>query len=488
MVTSSSEDKIMIINCLEELSCCSRCILRFLKVRNDVVSYKNAEAYLKALMDREHDGDVCVPPKRVKRNSCSVCLDILKDSTIKEFCDNIPLKEVDEYSHTDFTTNISLPKSLLIRNHSMYVYLKRKFPGIYSVPDGIEHLKNIFRSLSIHLISDKISKMFNPKSRFSLTVKILYEDNDLETENINKLIRKETGKKLKQQAGNNNIVDILNKCEDKAFTECFPVPPETPNKHTTVEFQCTAEPIWLGGRYLKFSRNMGQTPWIIDNKVLTEYNLQDVIFDSIQQILGYNKEQFTFCASGREDFDVRMLGNGRPFYVQINDPKDDRITFDQCRAIEIEVFKLKLAAIVKLQKIDRQSLKYIKIGEQTKKKQYRALCQIIGLNDVSDVVDTINKFKAPFEILQKTPMRVLHRRTQDVRKKIIYSMEANSVAGHSNLFEVLLTSQAGTYIKEFANGDFQRTRPSLSSILNHQIDIVALDVTNIDLAWPEQQE
>lgn len=84
----------------------------------------------------------------------------------------------------------------------------------------------------------------------------------------------------------NVITEILNKCEDTLFKKYFTVPPVIPDKQTTAKVHCMAEAIWIGGRYLKFSRDMGQTPWIINNKIMTRYNLQDIIFDSIETVLG----------------------------------------------------------------------------------------------------------------------------------------------------------------------------------------------------------
>lgn len=57
--------------------------------------------------------------------------------------------------------------------------------------------------------------------------------------------------------------------------------------------------------------------------------------------------------------------------------------------------------------------------------------------------------------------------------------------GHSNLFELELVTQAGTYVKEFVHGDFERTRPSISSLIGYPSDMVALDCIDIDLVWPE---
>ena len=45
------------------------------------------------------------------------------------------------------------------------------------------------------------------------------------------------------------------------------------------------------------------------------------------------------------------------------------------------------------------------------------------------------------------------------------------------MFRLKLTTQAGTYVKEFVHGDFGRTTPNLREILGiPDLDIIALDV------------
>lgn len=44
------------------------------------------------------------------------------------------------------------------------------------------------------------------------------------------------------------------------------------------------------------------------------------------------------------------------------------------------------------------------------------------------------------------------------------------------VFQLHLTTQAGTYIKEFVHGDLGRTVPNLGEILGCEVDILALDV------------
>jgi len=51
----------------------------------------------------------------------------------------------------------------------------------------------------------------------------------------------------------------------------------------------------------------------------------------------------------------------------------------------------------------------------------------------------------------------------------------------------LLKTQAGTYIKEFAHGDFGRTKPNLGDLLNTETDILQLDVESVDVDWPPRK-
>jgi len=87
---------------------------------------------------------------------------------------------------------------------------------------------------------------------------------------------------------------------------------------------------------------------------------------------------------------------------------------------------------------------------------------------------------------QKTPIRVLHRRTLAVRDKVIHSIVAEFIDNH--WLRLKLVTQAGTYIKEFIHGDLGRTVPNLGTLLNCEADILQLDVIDIDMKLPTLQE
>jgi len=50
-------------------------------------------------------------------------------------------------------------------------------------------------------------------------------------------------------------------------------------------------------------------------------------------------------------------------------------------------------------------------------------------------------------------------------------------------FRLRLTTQAGAYVKEFVHGDFGRTKPNLTMILERFVDILELDVLVCNVIW-----
>lgn len=71
-----------------------------------------------------------------------------------------------------------------------------------------------------------------------------------------------------------------------------------------------------------------------------------------------------------------------------------------------------------------------------------------------------------------------------MRPRTVHKMTATLIPNHPGHFKLTLQTQAGTYIKEFVHGDFNRTMPNLCTLLNRPVDIVALDVDAVELNWP----
>jgi len=80
-------------------------------------------------------------------------------------------------------------------------------------------------------------------------------------------------------------------------------------------------------------------------------------------------------------------------------------------------------------------------------------------------------------IAQRTPVRVSHRRADLVRERVVKGVRV--VRSEGKEAELLVTAEAGTYVKEVLHGDGGRTVPSLAGILGVGCEVLELDVVRI---------
>ncbi len=82
-----------------------------------------------------------------------------------------------------------------------------------------------------------------------------------------------------------------------------------------IHVECSHESVLLYGRYCKLSREVSQTPWLVEgNKTTVHGSVEGHISDNLAPIFG--SDHGVLHGSGREDIDVRMLGRGRPFVME----------------------------------------------------------------------------------------------------------------------------------------------------------------------------
>lgn len=125
--------------------------------------------------------------------------------------------------------------------------------------------------------------------------------------------------------------------------------------------------------------------------------------------------------------------------------------------------------------VDKKFFEELKEIENSKAKSY---CCVVWVKRriTKKECDQLNKL-TNIKVKQKTPIRVLHRRSLMVRDKEIYKVKAEFINPHYFTLHVL--ASAGTYIKEFVHGDLGRTVPSIGQILDSEADILQLDVTQV---------
>ena len=245
-------------------------------------------------------------------------------------------------------------------------------------------------------------------------------------------------------------------------------------------------PLFIGGRYNKFSREIPQTIWPCrechgkgcphchGKGKMYETSVQEIIGD-IALEMAEGKEHF-FHGMGREDIDARMLGDGRPFVLEISQPKKRFIDLDE---LEKQSSEGGLAAFNSLHFVQREAVERYKGAASDK--VYRVRVKPDGKVNKETVVDVALSFKDA-DIDQRTPRRVEHRRADLVRHRRIHWVTADSF--DEDGFDLELETDSGTYVKEFVSGDDGRTQPNFSERLGTQCVVVALDVLAIDYHEP----
>ncbi|GAX78198.1 hypothetical protein CEUSTIGMA_g5640.t1 [Chlamydomonas eustigma] len=272
------------------------------------------------------------------------------------------------------------------------------------------------------------------------------------------------------------------------FRRLYPSPPSSKSStpHVcAVTARLTRAPLLLAGRYLKLRRGMPQSKWIDPDtgQRIGSISLAERIEEAVLPV--YGAAGCKFISGGREDADVRMLGEGRPFVLEILQPKRDHPPQDKLRAVEEELAAADHGArAVQLTPCNRAAVDRIKEAEETKQKTYEVLCwaerpltgeNVTSLLQISDL-----------ELHQDTPLRVLHRRAPKIRSKRIWVEAVKVVEEKPCYFSMRLKTEAGTYVKEFCHGDFGRTSPNLGTLLGGlRTEMVQLDVLAVHIPeWP----
>jgi len=220
--------------------------------------------------------------------------------------------------------------------------------------------------------------------------------------------------------------------------------------------------IYVLGKYQKLTRDMPQTKW---KKKIFKTSVQEIIEKPLlKQTASKNT---SFHGSGREDINVRCLG-WRPFVIEIINPIKRKIDLKQ---VLREVNKSKKVKIKKLKIVDKNVVREIKFADYDK--TYRAIVEfersVLSLKKVDELKNTI--------ISQKTPIRVLKRRSDKMRRRKVKDMKYKLLNKKKVEFEI--RTQSGLYVKELISGDEGRTEPSISSLLDNKVKKIELDVIKI---------
>ena len=240
-------------------------------------------------------------------------------------------------------------------------------------------------------------------------------------------------------------------------------------------------PIFIYGRYRKLSRDIPQTQWYCNRcrgtgcahcegeGKMYPTSVEEIIAEPLLDFT--HGEKATLHGMGREDIDALMLGNGRPFVIEVKKPIIRNVDLQE---LKHSVNKDGRVEIERLCVSERKEIEKIKSLQPDK--SYKVTVRIKDEVDAitfNKVIESLNGIK----ISQRTPTRVSHRRADKIRKRVIYDIALLNL--ENGEAEISIRCQAGTYVKEFVHGDQGRTEPSLASKLGTECSVLYLDVLDV---------
>ncbi|CAL4123594.1 unnamed protein product, partial [Meganyctiphanes norvegica] len=509
---------------LFEIGCCRRCVLIFLGERTvDKYSHENIiNRSIKKIVTQhdleddkikngasEENGDEedeeeeilsCIADhnaKKQKVNTCITCLGLLQwgcsNETVQKMVDVIQLGN---YDAVDMSVVVSLPVSITFRVHCVWAHLLKQCPNFPAVQrvESLTIMKDVWKNLVGPQVSVNTSKKFltGQNIDFALDVKLQYKDDTKDCSILDTLCgptftdRRKMHRKYTDVYTRSSVDYALKKLSDEDILGGCPEPPPTPENPLSFDnMTCQHISFYMAGGLRKVLRSLCLTPYFISKNIKGRKMAENDKNLALTVHFCKTLDDIKFSSSGREDVDVRCLGNGRPFVIEFLNPRKIYFSKQEVADLQKKVNSSSdIVAIRDLQVISKVDTKNLKEGEEEKTKSYSALCFIREGYSESQI-ETLNK-QDEIVLQQKTPLRVLHRRPLAIRPRTVFKMSAQPI--NNFFFKINVTTQAGTYIKEFVHGDLGRTVPNVGSIIGCEVDIIALDVEKVELDWPTRIE
>ena len=318
--------------------------------------------------------------------------------------------------------------------------------------------------VGISIPDDVINKEDELRIRYSL----------LGSESIRREFSREAGKRLKDK------LDLEIDFEKPDVALIFDLASKPPRLDIQIN------PLFVFGRYRKLERGISQTKrhcpacrgegceLCLFSGYQSEESIESMISKDTAGAFGVS--DWKFHGAGREDVDARMLGNGRPFVVEVLRPAKRMADLGELENRMNSKWQGKIE-VLGLRYSTRREMQHIK----TKKfdKTYEVIVAFSGNVDEASVralTDTLSGC----EIRQQTPLRVLPRRKDAVRRRMVKDLEIITLDMENRRVCMRLRSESGLYVKELMTGDEGRTQPNVRELLGmEKVEVESLDVVSV---------
>ncbi len=254
-------------------------------------------------------------------------------------------------------------------------------------------------------------------------------------------------------------------------------------------FEIDVRSLYFQGRYRKLERGIPQTRWPCKRcrgkgcercggtGKMYPSSVEEIVAAPLMECL--DGKEHAFHGMGREDVDALMLGNGRPFVVEIRSPRRRKCDVSKVVGAISQDGQVEVDGLVACGKDAVQEFKSAR-----PEKSYRVRIASATAPDPRNLGSAVEDLTGA-TVEQRTPERVSHRRADLVRRRTVAEVRLTAEPEASDEgpteWEIEVRGDAGLYIKELVHGDGGRTEPSLSGLLGIPLEVLELDVLDIHI-------
>jgi tRNA pseudouridine synthase 10 len=308
----------------------------------------------------------------------------------------------------------------------------------------------------------------------------------------------------------------------------------------TDEVDVQVNSAFVYGRYRKLEREIPQTEWPCSDCHGTglwqgepcevcdgtgyryEESVEQLVCPPIEDAM--EGIDTAFHGAGREDVDARMVGTGRPFVAEVDEPRIRRVDTDALED-EVNAFAEGAVEVEGLELATHEMVERVK--ELDASKTYRMTVRFAEPVDPERFEAALNALDGA-TIEQRTPDRVTHRRAEKTRVRAVYDISgalvgtdgddsdadviervdtdtgdhpegdadviegadtdtgdhpegnADVIEGGARRATLEVHGEGGLYVKELVSSDGGRTEPSLAGELGVASEVTALDVLAVE--------
>lgn len=311
---------------LGALGVCPRCVLRFAGV-SDEAQYARSQADVWAELRGAAGSEPAAPC--AEAGACCVCLGML---ALVDDAESAPrlLAELTAASigARRFAFDVAMPSSILVRQRGAFLHANASVGRERMLRyDAIVDAKGVLKGQFSAQVAATLDALRDDASPYRVLLTVEHVACERESEAIvdasSRGARADGGKRQRvndpSASSMRSVLKALSEPDCRARLEraglCPPPAGVTP---CSASLRASHAPVCIGGRYNKYSREMPQTPWWLDNEKRGISSVQEELQTVLQP--AYAASATVFHGAGREDVDVRMLGSGRPFVIEMQEP------------------------------------------------------------------------------------------------------------------------------------------------------------------------